>query len=57
MVIAAVMINGVYRWFEKTTRENFQIQAGDRYMNFKELQEHEKAAMTLSTTKKREATV
>ncbi|MFB6496332.1 poly-gamma-glutamate hydrolase family protein [Bacillus haynesii] len=43
LVIAAVMINGVYRWSEKTTRENYQIQAGDRYKNFKELQEHEKS--------------
>lgn len=43
LVIAAVMINGVYRWSEKTTRESYQIQAGDKYKNFKELQENEKS--------------
>ncbi|KAA6448759.1 poly-gamma-glutamate hydrolase family protein [Bacillus swezeyi] len=43
LVIAAVMINGVYRWAEKTAREEYQLQAGDRYANFKELQKHEKS--------------
>ncbi|RCK12107.1 hypothetical protein DT075_16515 [Bacillus licheniformis] len=30
-------------WSEKTTRESYQIQAGDKYKNFKELQENEKS--------------
>ncbi|MEC3605740.1 poly-gamma-glutamate hydrolase family protein [Bacillus glycinifermentans] len=42
LAIAAVMINGVCRWAEKTSREEFQRQAGDRYANFEELKAHEK---------------
>ncbi|GIN66668.1 MULTISPECIES: poly-gamma-glutamate hydrolase family protein [Bacillus] len=42
LVIAAVMINGVYRWAEKTSRYEYQRQAGDRYTSFEELKAHEK---------------
>ncbi|MFN2745087.1 poly-gamma-glutamate hydrolase family protein [Bacillus sp. z60-18] len=41
LVILVVMINGVYRWTEKTAREEYQRQAGDKYASFKELQKHE----------------
>lgn len=52
LAIAAVMINGVCRWVEKTSREEFQRQAGDRYANFEELKAHEKTIIASTIMKK-----